>query len=79
MLELIEKEEGQFTLSCKFRNIDSSKVWIFIGVYGLVKSKERHLLWKELAAIRGLWEEPWCIGAIIIQLDTQQRGIKWEE
>ncbi|RVW60901.1 hypothetical protein CK203_049307 [Vitis vinifera] len=36
--------------------------WIFTGVYGLFSKMEREALWDELGAIRGLWEDPWCIG-----------------
>ncbi|RVW55325.1 hypothetical protein CK203_089067 [Vitis vinifera] len=29
--------------------------------YGLLKGKERRDLWEELATVKGLWDEPWCI------------------
>ena len=61
-LEVLDWEEGQFTLSCRFRNIENGVSWIFTGVYGPFSKMEREALWDELGAIRGLWEDPWCIG-----------------
>ncbi|RVW82486.1 hypothetical protein CK203_046243 [Vitis vinifera] len=53
---------GPVYLSCRFRNIENGAIWIFTGVYGLFSKMEREALWDELGAIRGLWEDPWCIG-----------------
>jgi len=61
-LEVLDWEEGQFTLSCRFRNVENGVSWIFTGVYGPFSKMEREALWDELGAIRGLWEDPWCIG-----------------
>ena len=35
---------------------------MFTGVYGPFSREERESLWEEIGAIRGLWEEPWCLG-----------------
>ena len=35
---------------------------MFTGVYGPFSKEERECLWEEIGAIRGLWEEPWCLG-----------------
>ncbi|RVW36862.1 hypothetical protein CK203_113737 [Vitis vinifera] len=32
------------------------------GVYGPFSREDKECLWEELGAIRGLWEEPWCLG-----------------
>ncbi|RVW68028.1 Transposon TX1 uncharacterized 149 kDa protein [Vitis vinifera] len=61
-LDMLDWEEGQFTLSCRFRNIEDGNVWVFTGVYGPFTKAERNALWEEFGAIRGLWEDPWCIG-----------------
>ncbi|XP_034674249.1 uncharacterized protein LOC117905435 [Vitis riparia] len=61
-LDIIDWEEGQFTLSCRFRNVENGIVWAFTGVYGPFSKMERNALWEEFGAIRGLWEDPWCIG-----------------
>ncbi|RVW75252.1 hypothetical protein CK203_047132 [Vitis vinifera] len=57
-LEILDWEEGQFTLSCRFRNVENGAIWMFTGVYGLFSKEEREALWDELGAIRGLWEDP---------------------
>ena len=31
-------------------------------MYGPFSKVERDALWEEFGAIRGLWEDPWCIG-----------------
>ena len=61
-LDILDWEEGQFSLSYKFRNVEDGAVWVFTGVYGLFTKVERECLWKEFGAIRGLWEDPWCLG-----------------
>ncbi|RVW39400.1 hypothetical protein CK203_099500 [Vitis vinifera] len=33
-----------------------------IEVYGPFSKVERDALWEEFGAIRGLWEDPWCLG-----------------
>ena len=61
-LELLGVEEGQFSISCRFRNVGDGAIWVFTGVYGPCSKKDRECLWEEFGAIRGLWEEPWCLG-----------------
>nr|CAN74099.1 hypothetical protein VITISV_028591 [Vitis vinifera] len=61
VLEGLEFEVGSFSISCRFRNCEEGFVWVFSGLYGLSKGRERRELWEELAAIKGLWNDPWCI------------------
>ena len=61
-LEILDWEEGQFSLSCRFKSVDNGTVWVFTGVYGPFTKEERECLWEEIGAIRGLWEDPWCVG-----------------
>ena len=35
---------------------------MFTGVYGPFTKDEWECLWEEIGAIRGIWEEPWCVG-----------------
>ena len=51
-LEILDWEEGQFSISCKFRNVGDGGIWVFMGVYGPFSREERE----------SLWEEPWCLG-----------------
>ena len=52
-LELLDKEIGSFSVSCRFRNVKNSFVWVFSGVYGPLTKDNRSLLWEELSIIRG--------------------------
>ncbi|RVX06274.1 hypothetical protein CK203_027523 [Vitis vinifera] len=61
-LEILDWEEGQFSLSCRLKNVENGTVWVFTGVYGPFTKEERECLWEEIGAIRGLWEDPWCVG-----------------
>ena len=61
-LELLEMEVGQFSISCRLRNVEDGLVWIFTGVYGQFTRKKRESMWEELGAIRGIWDDPWCLG-----------------
>ena len=61
-LELLEMEVGNFSISCRLKNVEDGVVWIFTGVYEPCNRKEREELWEELGVIRGIWEEPWCLG-----------------
>ena len=53
---------GPHSISCRFKNTVDGFIWVFTGVYGPLSSGERNLLWDELGAIKGLWEDPWCVG-----------------
>ena len=61
-LEMLGVEEGQFSISCRFRNEGDGAIWVFTGVCGPFSREDRECLWEEIGAIRGLWEEPWCLG-----------------
>ena len=52
-LELIDKEVGSFSISCRFKNIDNGFVWAFTGVYGPLSRDGRSLPYEGLSAIRG--------------------------
>ena len=61
VLEGLEVEVGSFSISCCFRNCEEGFVWVFSGLYGPLKGRDRRELWEELVAVKGLWNEPWCI------------------
>ncbi|RVW12516.1 hypothetical protein CK203_082429 [Vitis vinifera] len=45
------------------------------GVYGPFTKVEREGMWEELGAIRGLWDDPWCLGGDFnITLFQQERS-----
>ena len=76
MLELLEMESGQYSISCRFKNCDDNFIWIFTGVYGPVHYFERESLWSELGDIKGLWSDPWCVGGdfYVVRLPSERRN-----
>ena len=57
-LDILDWEEGQFTLSCRFKIVENGAFWVFTGVYGTFTKVERDGMWEEFGGIRGLWEDP---------------------
>ena len=53
-LEVLALEVGQFSISCRFRNVEYGFVWMFTGVYGPFTREESECFWEELGAIRGI-------------------------
>lgn len=53
-MQLLDKEEGLFSLSCKFKLVEEDLIWIFSGVYGPGKAANGEKLWLELSAIKSL-------------------------
>ncbi|RVX05564.1 hypothetical protein CK203_027269 [Vitis vinifera] len=43
------------------RNCKEGFFWVSFGLYGPLKGRERKELWEELAIVKGLWNEAWCI------------------
>ena len=62
VLENLEVESGGYSISIRFRNCADGFSWIFSGVYRPVIGSEKEDFWEELGAIRGLWDDPWCVG-----------------
>ena len=76
-MEILDWEVGQFSTSCRFRNVEDGAVWVFMGVYGPFSRKERECLWEEIVAIRGIWEEPWSLGGDFnIIISQSERSIQ---
>ena len=48
VLQLLDKEEGQFTVSCRFKLSAEDRTWVFTGVYGPTAYEAREFLWDEL-------------------------------
>ena len=62
VLALVGMELGQFSISCLFKTCENGFMWIFMGVYTPTLKRSKEFFWKELGAIRGLWNDPWCVG-----------------
>ena len=56
MLFLILKIKS--TMSCRFRNCEDS----FTGSMDAQKGSTGKICGGEMGAIKGLWENPWCLG-----------------
>ncbi|KAG9446209.1 hypothetical protein H6P81_012337 [Aristolochia fimbriata] len=61
-VELIDKEEGLFSLALHFRSIKDNFQWAALAVYGPNSHAQRQEFWHELSAIIQLWSLPWVIG-----------------
>ena len=56
-------------------HIENGATWVFTGVYGPFSKVEREGMWEEFGAIRGLWDDPWCLGGDFnITLYQQERS-----
>ena len=62
MAEIQECAKGQYSISCRFKNVQDHFEWAFSGVYGPNVDADRFILWKELAGVRSWWGVLWCIG-----------------
>jgi hypothetical protein len=51
MVDILDYVKGQYTLSCKFQNVENQFVWAFSSVYGPNADGERYKLWEELAGV----------------------------
>ena len=58
----MELEQGVYSISGRFRNVEDIFIWVFTGVYGPVLSRAKEEFWEEMGAIKGRWDEPWCVG-----------------
>ena len=61
VLQLEKMEVDNYSVSCRFKNVEDGFCWVFSGVYGPSMKVEREEFLSELGAIRGLWNEPWCV------------------
>ena len=77
VMDLIELEKGEHSISCHFKNCEDDFMWTFTGVYGLTMRRDRECLWNELGAIYGFWNGPWCVAGdfnAILSLEERSRG-----
>ena len=59
---MVDSMVGNFSVSCLFKMVEDGFQWAFTGVYGPVEKNLREIFWEELGSIKGLWEDPWCVG-----------------
>ena len=61
VIELVDVEEGSFSVSCRFRNTEDNLLWCFTGVYGPTANKDRGgcgLSWGQLG-VCGMFPGVW--------------------
>ena len=61
-ISLEDSVAGSLSVSCLFRMAEDGFQWVFSGVYGPIEKRLRKSFWEELGSIRGLWDNPWCVG-----------------
>ena len=75
MLDLIELEKREHSISCNFKNCEDDFTWTFTGVYGPIMRRDREYFWNELGAIYGLWNGSWCVvGDFNVILSSKERS-----
>ena len=62
VVDRVDVAIGNFSVSCRFREVATGFEWAFSGVYGPNRAADRSLMWEELAGIASWWEVPWCVG-----------------
>ena len=76
---MLDKEEGLFSVSCRFKFIEDDFSWIFTGLYGPTDYGSRESLWEELGAIRGCGEIRGALLGTLMWLDFLMKGTRREE
>lgn len=61
VMELIDMELGDYFMCGQLTNTEDYFIWMFSGVYEPIQNGEREYFWATLCAIRGLWNNLWCI------------------
>ena len=61
-INMVDSMVGSFSVSHLFKMAEDRFQWAFTGVYGSVEKNLREIFWEELGSIKGIWEEPWCMG-----------------
>ena len=55
VVEKFEEAVGDFSVSCRFRNVGDDFEWAFTSVYGPNADREKRLMWEELAGFCSWW------------------------
>lgn len=62
VVEKMEEAVGQYSVSCKLKNVADQLWWAFTSVYGPNLDNMQHLMWEELVGITSWWDLPWVVG-----------------
>ena len=61
VVEKVEEAIGQYSVSCKFQNVEDQFEWAFSGVYSPNADIDRRFMWDELSGVCSWWGVPWCV------------------
>jgi exonuclease III len=61
VVEKIDAEIGQFSVSCYWHGLVDDFDWVCSGVYGPQSEENRQFCWEELSSVRQRWAAPWCV------------------
>ena len=77
VVEKVEEVVGQFSVSCKFKEVSSGFEWGFSGVYGPQSNTARRLMWEELSGVNAWWDVPCCVGGDFntVRYPTEKGGL----
>uniref|UniRef100_A0A2N9HJW1 Reverse transcriptase domain-containing protein n=1 Tax=Fagus sylvatica TaxID=28930 RepID=A0A2N9HJW1_FAGSY len=77
VVEKMDSAVGQYSISCKFRNVLDQTDWAFSGVYGPNINRERDIMWEELAGVASWWGVPWVVGGDfnVVRFPSERLGM----
>ena len=76
VVEKLEEAVGNFSISCRFKNVSDHFEWAFTGIYGPILNRNRQFMWEELAGLNSWWNLPWCLGGDfnVIRFPSERLG-----
>jgi exonuclease III len=76
VVEKVEEAIGQYSVSCKFQNVEDQFEWAFSGVYGPNTDSDRHFMWDELSGVCSWWGVPWCVAGDfnVVRFPSERSG-----
>jgi hypothetical protein len=61
VVEKLDSVVKNFSVSCLWKGVSDSFVWVGTGLYGPSTDSLRSELWEELNNVRQNWNSPWCV------------------
>lgn len=62
ILEVVDYDIGEFSVSILCKDKEDDGLWAFSGVYGPCDQVDFVLMWEEMRRMQSLWQVPWCVG-----------------
>ena len=61
VVERLDSVVKTFSISCLWKGVSDSFVWVGTGLYGPCTDVLRSELWEELKEVQQTWASPWCV------------------